>query len=77
MLGVDQHGNKYYICDPKSIRKALLKATGRVTAAKMYCDLKDGSTIQTGYVIAPLRHRLWEGSLWITVYVEHEFKARV
>lgn len=56
-IGVDQYGQVFWL--GKHPRKDLMEQLGRSHVQKMYCDLKDGGSRQTGYVIA---------GLWIEVY---------
>lgn len=56
-IGVDQYGQVF--CLGQHPRKDLMEQLGRSHVQKMYCDLKDGGSRQTGYVIS---------GLWIRVY---------
>ena len=56
-MAIDQYGQTYHsLTHP---RKELCEKLGRKHVNKMYVDKKDGSTVQTGYVI---------GELWLTLY---------
>ena len=57
-LGIDNLGNYYHI-DSKYPRKWLLNHLYRKHCDKMYCDMADGTTKHTGYIIA---------GVWITIY---------
>lgn len=57
ILWIDQYGTKFTSTTLKELRRKIGGGGSRVT--KMYCDKKDGSTVQTGYVI---------GSHWLTAY---------
>ena len=46
-LWIDQYGQREWARTVKELREKC--GGGRV--AKMYCDMKDGRTVQTGYVI--------------------------
>ena len=56
-MAIDQYGQTYHgLTHP---RKDLCEKLGRKHVNKMYVGKKDGSTVQTGYVI---------GGLWLTLY---------
>ena len=59
-IGIDQYGEHYHI--KQHPRKELLDKLGRQHASKMYVDLKDGGSRETGYVIA---------GRWINIYEVH------
>jgi hypothetical protein len=72
-LGIDQHGRYYVI--KKHPRKELIKQVGVSHVRKMYCNMKDGSVKEKGYVIS---------GLWISIFrvcpwkkVEEERKRQV
>lgn len=57
MMGIDQYGETYH--DLKHPRKELLERIGCGKVRKQYVDKKDGSVVQTGYVV---------GDRWVTLY---------
>lgn len=50
-MAIDQFGKTYHDLG-KHPRKALLERFGRRHAERMYLDMRDGRTVQTGWVIA-------------------------
>jgi hypothetical protein len=58
IMGIDQYGEIYHDLG-KHPRKELLRRLGYQSAARMYRDKKDGSSVVCGYVI---------GRFWIDLY---------
>lgn len=63
-LFIDQYGNRFTSKTVKELRAQIGGGGSRVS--KMFCDKKDGRTVQTGYVI---------GSHWLTAYRPVEIPA--
>lgn len=57
-LYLDQYGNRFYAKTRKELQQQIANGHSRVSI--MYCDLKDGSTVKTGYVI---------GEHWLTAFI--------
>ena len=62
-MAVDQYGQTYHI-DGGHPRQWLLNYFCRKRAAKMYCDLENGGTRHTGYIIA---------GLWLKIYAVYQW----
>jgi hypothetical protein len=56
-LWKDQFGGRYFAKTVKELRAQI--GMGGCRVSKMYCEMKDGSTYHTGYVI---------GQHWLTGY---------
>lgn len=63
-LYIDQYGNRFMAKTVRELRKQIAMGGSRVSC--MYMDKKDGSTVQTGYVI---------GGHWLTAFVPYERKT--
>lgn len=52
-LAIDKRGGQSLkLTNPSNPRKQLLEKLGRKHADKMYCDLVNGGTRHTGYIVA-------------------------
>ena len=63
-LYIDQWNKCYWAKTVKDLRKQIQGGASKVN--KMYCDKKDGSVVQTGYVI---------GDHWLVAYRPVEIPA--
>ena len=62
-MAVDQYGQTFHSLGAHP-RKALLDRLGYKKASRMFVDKKDGSAVQTGYVIGPHWLTVFEVSRW-------------
>lgn len=63
ILYIDQWGNRFWAKTVKALRRQIGGGGSRVS--KMFRDKKDGSVVQTGYVI---------GQHWLTAFAPMEIK---